>query len=136
MLERLYRCSGHQVQKALKIAIDAQRQLFDQLRVHGASGIGALGLQNSSVGGHFDGLVNVAGLQFQIDARAVVGLQHYACLHILLETRHFSRDVISPRRQIGERISTACISVPAWTILVLTSVSVSLPRRSSHRSRQ
>ena len=51
MLEGLFLCPGDQVEQALVIAVDAQRQFLDERRIHGAAGIGALGLAGCATDG-------------------------------------------------------------------------------------
>jgi len=109
VLEGFFLSSRHQIEQILKIAIDAQRQLLDQLRVHAAAGIGSLRLQRGRVSRDFDGLSDIAGLQLQIDARAVIGFEHRAGFDFLLEAGHFRGDVIRARRQIRKRIFTASV---------------------------
>ena len=112
MLEGLLHRAGHQVQKILEIPVDAEGQFLHQLRIHGAPGIGAIGLQNSGHRRHFHRLRHVARHHLQIHAWAGVGFQNYAAVHFALESRHLHRYFVQPGRHLGKTIKTGFVGQP------------------------
>ena len=57
-----------------KLRLKVKRQLGDHLRLDDAAGVGPVGLQHRRLGGDFDGLVQLADFELEVDAHRGVDL--------------------------------------------------------------
>ncbi len=109
MLESGASRARHDVQKALEIAIGAERHVFRQYGFELASRVRSLGLKDGSFRLHRDGFRNVSRLKDQVDALRRVHDHIDAGSRLSLKSRLFRGDRIRARRQISEYVVAALV---------------------------
>ncbi len=111
------RRTRHEVQQALEIAVEGQRQVFYLSLLNFPPGIGGVGLQNRVFGTHHDGFRCRARLEFQVYAHIGVHQNIDVGADGALESLLVHGNFVSPGRKIWELIvaTLVCGSLPLHT---------------------
>ena len=111
VLELHGRNSRNQVQQALKIAVDAQGRVFDEILLDLQADSGGIGLQQRRGAGDLDGLRHNAGLQLNVHAGVGIDQHRDIPAQLLLEAGRLDGNRIAAGRQVHKCVIPAVVGL-------------------------